>query len=177
VYGATTFRLGIRIKPPKTKRGRRTLDVDDATIAMLQAERELHQRLVAGIPAGATVDLSLIRLPTKALMFPATPEAGEQFDLTKPRNPRNFSKEFARRAGLIKLGDRDFGNVRFHDLRGIHATALLDAGIPVHTVAQRIGDDPATLLRSYVKRKRSKKADESLTATLGALASGFLKQQ
>jgi len=36
-----------------------------------------------------------------------------------------------------------------HDLRGIHSTALLDAGIPVHTVAQRTGDDPATLLRSY----------------------------
>jgi len=63
-------------------------------------------------------------------MFPAQPETGEDNDLTKWRNPRNFSKEFARKAGLIKFGDRDFGNVRFHDLRGIHSTALLDAGIP-----------------------------------------------
>jgi integrase len=68
-----------------------------------------------------------------------------------------------------------FGSTRFHDLRGIHTTALLDAGIPVHTVAQRIGDDPAILLRNYVKRKRSKQADKSLTTTLGALAASFLK--
>jgi hypothetical protein len=33
----------------------------------------------------------------------------------------------------------------------IHATALLDADIPVHTVVRRIGD-PAILLRNYVKR-------------------------
>jgi hypothetical protein len=59
-------------------------------------------------------------------------------------------------------------------LRGIHSTALLDAGIPVHTVAQRIGDDPATLLRSYTKRKRLKQADEKLSSTITGLAAGFL---
>jgi len=67
-----------------------------------------------------------------------------------------------------------FGRTRFHDLRGIHATALLDAGIPVHTVAQRIGDDPATLLRNYVKRKRTKTADASLSNAIEALAASFL---
>jgi hypothetical protein len=34
-------------------------------------------------------------------------------------------------------------------------TALLDAGIPVNRVAERIGDDPAILLGSYAKRKRT----------------------
>jgi integrase len=67
-----------------------------------------------------------------------------------------------------------FGRTRFHDLRGIHSTALLDAGIPVHTVAQRIGDDPATLLRNYTKRKRSKKADKNLSDGIAGLAIGFL---
>ena len=166
-----TKKFGIRVKPPKTKRGLRTVDLDDATVAVLLAERELHQRLIAGIPAGAEVDLGLIRLPANALMFPAVPEAGEQFDLAKPRSPRNFSKEFARRAGVI-----GFGATRFHDLRGIHATALLDAGIPVHTVAQRIGDDPAILLRNYVKRKRSKQADKSLASALASFSGGFLAQ-
>jgi integrase len=60
-------------------------------------------------------------------------------------------------------------------LRGIHATALLDAGIPVHRVAQRIGDDTAFLLRNYMKRKRSKQADASLSTALAVLAAGFLK--
>jgi integrase len=63
---------------------------------------------------------------------------------------------------------------RFHDLRAIHATALLDAGIPVHTVAQRIGDDPAALLRNYAKRKRTRKADANLAAAIGAFAAAFL---
>src|SRR5882762_6453239 len=100
-------------------------------------------------------------------MFPAPPEPGEDFDFAKPRNPRNCSKEFARRADPL-----GFGRTRFHDLRGIHSTALLDAGIPVHTVAQRIGDDPAVLLRNYVKRKRS--ADKSLASALASFSGGFL---
>jgi integrase len=164
-----TKKFGLRLKPPKTKRGLRTISLDDGTIKMLLAERERHQRIHAGIPGGAGVDLSLIRLPAGSLMFPATPETGKEFDVTAPRNPRNFSKEFARRANLL-----GFGRTRFHDLRGIHATALLDAGIPVHTVAQRIGDDPATLLRNYVKRKRTRTADASLSNAIEALAASFL---
>jgi integrase len=102
-------------------------------------------------------------------MFPAIPERGQNFDLEQPRNPRNFSKEFARRAEAI-----GFGATRFHDLRGVHATALLDAGVPVHRVAERIGDDPAVVLRNYAKRKRSKRADETMSITLATLAGGFL---
>ena len=60
-----------------------------------------------------------------------------------PRNPRKFTKEFARRAALL-----GFPELRFHDLRGTHATLLLDRGGPVHVVAERIGDDPAVLLRN-----------------------------
>jgi hypothetical protein len=51
---------------------------------------------------------------------------------------------------------------------------VLDAGIPVHTVAQPIGDDPAILLRNYAKRTRTKKADESLSNAIEAFAAGFL---
>jgi integrase len=135
---------------------------------MLVAERERHQRIHAGIPDGAVVDLSLVRLPKGALIFPATPKTGE-FDLTVPRNPRNFSKEFARRAEVL-----GFGSTRFHDLRGCHTTALLDAGVPIHRVAERIGDDPAILLRHYTKRRRSKAADDNLANAIGTFAAGFL---
>jgi integrase len=165
-----TKKFGIRPKPPKTKRGIRTIDLDDATLKVLLAEREKHLRLVAGIPDCAdAVDLGLVRLPGDALLFPAVPEAGEEFDLAKWRNPRNFSKEFARRAEVI-----GFGKIRFHDLRGIHATALVDALIPIERVAQRIGDDPAVLHRNYMKRKRSKQADQSLSDALASLSAGFL---
>lgn len=164
-----TKKFGIRVKPPKTKRGSRTIDLDDLTIAMLMGEHAKHQRVMSGIPDGAEDVISVAKLPPKALMFPAMPSGDEQFDLTRPRNPRNFSKEFARRAEVI-----GFGATRFHDLRGVHATALLDAGWPVNRVADRIGDDPAVLLRNYAKRKRSKQADEALTSTLSAFATGFL---
>jgi integrase len=40
--------------------------------------------------------------------------------------------------------------------------------------AQRIGDDPAVLLRNYVKRKRSVKADKALSDAIVSLAAGFL---
>ena len=52
---------------------------------------------------------------------------------------------------------------------------LLDRGVPVHTVAERIGDDPAVLLRTYAKRKRKQTADTSVASVIDALASSFLK--
>jgi integrase len=162
-----TKKYGLRLKPPKTARGLRTIDLDDATVSLLLRMRESHQRLAAGIPGGVAVDLSLIKLPAAGLMFPNLPAPGATF--TTPRIPHSVSQAFARRAESI-----GFGRIRFHDLRGIHSTALLDAGIPVHRVAQRIGEDPATLLRSYAKRKGSKSADEKLAEAISGLASGFL---
>jgi integrase len=130
-----TKKFGIRIKPPKIKRGFRMIDLDDATIAVLLDEKEQHLRMAAGVPDGADVDLSLIRLPEDALMFPAI-----SVSFTMPRHPRNFSRDFAERVDLLLAQARKadlpgFSRIRFHDLRGIHSTALLDAGIPVHAVA------------------------------------------
>ncbi|MEI2824979.1 MAG: tyrosine-type recombinase/integrase [Dermatophilaceae bacterium] len=40
--------------------------------------------------------------------------------------------------------------IRLHDLRHLHATLLLKAGVPVHDVAARLGHaDPAITLRVY----------------------------
>jgi integrase len=45
---------------------------------------------------------------------------------------------------------------RLHDLRHIHATTLLLAGVPVHVVAARLGHgDPAITLRVYAHVIRS----------------------
>jgi integrase len=51
-----TKKFGVRFKPPKRWRGQRTIALDDATVAILVAEREAHQRLIAGIPDGSVVD-------------------------------------------------------------------------------------------------------------------------
>jgi integrase len=113
------------------------------------------------------VDLSLVRLPADALIFPNPPAAGEDLFFTKLRNPDNFTKTFIRKATLL-----GFPRLRLHDLRGTHETMLLDAGVPVHVVAARCGHDPAVLLRTYAKRTR--KADTSAAVVIGALSKGML---
>lgn len=161
-----TDAAGLQFKAPKTARGVRTITIDDDLLALLCTERDRYLRLLAGVPASAPVDLSLVKLPAGALIFP-NPATGALFDLTAPRHPRNFTKEFVRKAA--RLG---FNGLRFHDLRGTHETLLLDAGVPVHVVAARCGHDPAVLLRAYAKRTR--KADESAAEVIGKLSRGVL---
>jgi integrase len=158
-------KAGLSFKPPKTKRGTRTIAIDDDLVALLIAEREKHLRIVAGVSKAAAVDLSLVKLPEGALIFPSP--AGARFDFTRPRDPHAVTRGFVKRAR--KLG---FKGLRFHDLRGSHETALLDAGVPVHVVAERCGHDPAVLLRNYAKRTH--KADTSAAAVLGSLSKGIL---
>jgi integrase len=175
--GAKTLRIeraveeteehGLQIKGPKTERGKRTIEIDDALVALLLAERERHLRIVAGVPDGATVDLSLVKLPPDALVLPCPPGRDEPFSFTKLRSPKDVTDRF--RSVATKLG---FAGLRLHDLRGTHETLLLDAGVPVHVVAARCGHDPAVLLRSYAKRTR--KADRSAAGVIGSLSRGIL---
>jgi integrase len=158
-------RGSVALKPPKTKRGTRTITIDDDLVALLVVERERHLRVVAGVPDGAMVDFSLVKLPDGALIFPSP--AGAKFELTRPRDPLAVTRGFVRRAR--KLG---FCRLRFHDLRGTHETLLLDQGVPVHVVAARCGHDPAVLLRNYAKR--TKKADASAAAIIGTLSRNIL---
>ena len=164
-----TTEYGRRLKEPKSRRGMRTIVIDDALLALLLAEREKYLRLAAGVPDGVQVDLSLVKLPPDtALMFPAPPPAGEAFDLSRLRNPKSVTKET--RAKFRKLG---FATLRFHDLRASHGTALLDRGVGVHVVASRLGHDAGVLLRNYAKR--TKTADVSAAAVIGELSKGILK--
>ena len=116
----------------------------------------------------AAVDLSLVKLPAGALMFPNPPGPGETFSLTKLRNPRNTTKEFVRKAAKLV-----FAGLRLHDLRGTHETHLLDNGMSVAAVAARCGHDPAVMLRSYAKRTR--KADDAIVELIGAISKGALQ--
>jgi hypothetical protein len=51
---------------------------------------------------------------------------------------------------------------------------VIDGIVLIEPIAERLGDDPAVLLRNYMKRKRSKQADKSLSDALATLATGFL---
>lgn len=148
------------VKAPKTKRGTRTNTIDDNLKKLLLREREKHLRLVAGIPDGTDVDLTLVKLPDGALIFPSF--AGD-IDLTRLRDGRAMSREFARQARR-----RGFKGLTFKDLRSSHETILLDKGVPVHVVAKRCGHDPAVLLRSYAKR--TKKADTAASEIIESIS-------
>ena len=82
----------------------------NGTVKVQLTEPERHQCVHAGTRRAA-VDHSLICLPAGSVMFPANPETGKEFDVTAPRNPRNFSKEFARRANLLGLDGQAGGQL------------------------------------------------------------------
>jgi integrase len=158
-----TREFGTVVKEPKSWRGKRTIGIDPALTAMLKAEHTQHLRLRAGVSEQAVVSLGAVRLPAEALVFPSGSVHGGRFDFARIRNARGLTK--ATRKRFRKLG---FAGLRFHDLRVTHATALLDAGVPVHTVAQRIGNRPDILLRRYAKHASA--ADERTKGILATLA-------
>jgi hypothetical protein len=105
----------VRLKPTRCKH------LDAGIVALLAAERRKHQQIMAGIPDGADIDLTLIKLPEAALIFPADLDARTP-TFTKTRVPRDLSKNFRRIAR--KLG---FAKLRFHNLQHSHSTILLNA--------------------------------------------------
>jgi integrase len=116
------------ISDVKTDRGRRTIDLDDRTVAVLRAwrKRQVEERLLVG-DAYQHNDLVFAR-----------PDGA-------PTNPDLFSQSFDRavaRSGLPRI--------RPHDLRHTHATILLQAGVPVKVVSERLGHaNPAFTITVY----------------------------
>jgi integrase len=159
---------GLALKSPKTVRGTRIITIDADLAALLSAEREKLLRVHAGVSDGTTVDLSLVKLPAAALMFAAPPAYRESFSLTKLRRPTNVTKEFQRTAR--RLG---FPGLRFHDLRGSHVTALINRGIPLHTIARRCGHDVATMLKAYAKHIDIE--DQKAADVIDEISMGVLK--
>jgi integrase len=158
-----TKEFGAIIKEPKSWRGKRAIGIDPALAAILKAQHDRLLRLRAGVSATAVVSLGAVRLPAEALVFPAPPVGGGKFDFAAIRNDRALTK--AIREKFCKLG---FRKLRFHDLRATHSTALLDAGVPVHTVAGRMGHRAEILLKAYAKRTRT--ADDRTAGVLAVLA-------
>jgi len=155
-----TQKYKLQFKAPKSARGRRTIALDDFLIGLLSKEREKYLRVVAGAPDGADVDLSLVRLPSDWLVFPA-PDG----PFGAPRHPDSVTKQFTKRAAALGFP------IRLHDLRVSHGTWLLDQGTPVHTVAKRLGHDASVLLKVYAKR--TQKSDEATAATIGNMTKGM----
>jgi integrase len=136
-----------------TKNGRsRTVSIDAETAAIMRKHREAQaeDRRVAG---GSWVAGDLVfRRQIGAPLYPDTPTALMAKLLTahnaavQAEHDRQAEEEGRDSEPSPDLLPR----VRFHDLRHIHATLLLKAGVPVHVVSARLGhSDPAITLRVY----------------------------
>ncbi len=134
-----------------TKSGRsRMVSLDAGTVAVLREhrKRQLEERMKAG-PAWHETGLVFTAGDGQAI-FPDT------VSLLMGKLIRDYN------APAIPGGGRGHKRtplpppaetlppIRLHDLRHVHATTLLLAGVPVHVVANRLGHaDPSTTLRVY----------------------------
>lgn len=113
--------------PPKSKRGVRTIHLDEGTVVALRRHREI-QRLERDLAGPAYEDGDLVFCD----------------ELGRPYRPGTISERFVRyrKAAGISVGS-------IHVLRHTSATIALTAGVPLHVVAARLGDDPTTVLSVY----------------------------
>jgi integrase len=142
-------RQGLRVRPPKTKRSRRTIDIDASTVAVLRAHKVATMEYRLGCQAGA--------IPDDAPVF-FNPKGGLL-------SPDNISRDWRRVCRRLKLP-----LVRFHDLRHTCASILLASGIPVLDVSRRLGHAKvSTTLDVYghLMPGADKKAAEAIGRVMG----------
>lgn len=143
----------LQFKEPKTRKSRRAVALDAATIRMLKRQRAQQNahRLAFGEAYRADLDL----------VFCA--EDGSPF------KPDTITKRFA---SLVKAAP--IPHLRFHDLRHSHATQLLRAGVHFKIVSERLGHASVaiTLDRySHVLPGMDRQALEALTRLYASAAS------
>jgi integrase len=112
----------------KTATGRRTIDLDPRTVAVLRSWRkgQLEERVLCGL-----------RTADDGLVF-AKPDGSST-------HPDLFSQIFDRHVAKSILP-----RIRLHDLRHTHASILLKAGVPVKDVSERLGhSNPAFTMTVY----------------------------
>jgi len=112
-------RAGLRLKPPKTRRGRRSVTLGEGAVSMLRAHRakQLELRLALGL--GKITDSTLVLNTVEG-------------ELLRPRN-------------ITKAWSRAVPDKTFHSLRHAHASMLINAGVDIITVSRRLGHSAAAI--------------------------------
>jgi integrase len=120
-------RGGASFGPPKSARSRRTVALDEATVDALREHREtqLLERALAG---DAYQEQDLVFCD----------------ELGGPIHPQRLTQWFGQHRKVVGIPTGTL-----HTLRHTAATLALTAGVPVHIVAARLGDDPKTILGTY----------------------------
>jgi integrase len=147
ITGSTGVVAGVRIEG-KTKSGRsRAVSIDEETVSVLREHRKAQatDKLLVGDKWRGGQDGYVF---ATSWGDPIHPDSVGWL-MTKTIRAYNQPKEGPRPVEPLP-------HARVHDLRHIHATTLLLAGVPVHVVAARLGHaDPAITLRVYAHVIRS----------------------
>lgn len=134
-------------KDTKTHASRR-ISIDPTTLQSLKLQRQRCEEFAR---------IAKTKLPADAFVFSDSSDGGI------PWRPNRVTHTFMRLCGDVGLSD-----VRLHDLRHFAATRLLAAGVPVNTVAGRLGHaNAATTLNVYAHFLES--SDVSAAQVLGTL--------
>jgi integrase len=141
---------GLRIKPPKTRYGRRAISLPSGVVEIMRVHRraQAKQRLQLGFGRPSADDY-VFTLPDGSLYAP---------------------DKLSRDWGNV-VRDRKLPRVMFHALRHSHASALIAAGLDVVTVSRRLGHgSPAITLTVYAHKFASKDTAvaEAIEAAMGA---------
>jgi integrase len=109
---------GIRVKAPKTRKGRRTISLPAATVTELRAHwrAQQEQRLALGMG----------KSPAESPVL-ATLEG-------KPQSPGAITKAWSRAMDAIGMPDTGL-----HSLRHTHVSMLIASGVDILTISRRIG--------------------------------------
>ncbi len=144
-----TKALGVRVKPPKTRAGRRDITLPDIAVEALSAHRrrllETRMKLGAG------------KLPIDALLF-ATLDG-------RPLRTGNVSSDWGEIAATIGMPE-----ITFHALRHTHASQLIASGVDIVTISKRLGHaKPSVTLAIYAHMFHTddRKAAAAINAALG----------
>jgi integrase len=117
-------KAGLRLKPPKSKRGRRNITLPPDAVAMLRTHKVEQMQL--------RLQLGLGNIKPDALMFS---------DMEgRPLNPHGVSRAWRRVCDAKNLP-----RVSFHALRHTHASVLIGAGVDVLTISRRLGHSKASM--------------------------------
>jgi integrase len=120
---------GTSFKKPKTRAGERTISLPAIVVETLRAHRVGQMELRLRIGAG--------RLTDDDLVF-------SRLD-GRPHYMTNVSSGWRRIMDRIGMGE-----ITFHALRHTHASQLIDAGLPITTIAKRLGHaNPGITLPIY----------------------------
>ncbi len=143
-----------------TKTGRsRVVSLDAGTVAILREHRrrQLEERMKAGplwVESGA-----VFTTETGEPVFPDTLSLLMRKLIRGYNEPAIPGRGRGHKRMPLPPPDEPLPLIRLHDLRHVHATTLLLAGVPVHVVANRLGHaDPSTTLRVYAHVLREQAA-------------------